>query len=224
MLSSFWNSRVYQPLAAALGYYGRALASSRGWLMAAAGVFALGLLAGLLLALGDPARAAEFLDTTLSYLKKNIGPVEVGNWRSALAVFGNNIRAALILLITGAFFGLTAALSLFTNGFLIGTLVGLAVGGAARLPAYLLPAALLPHGVVEIPGLFIAGAWGLKLGLGWLGAEAAGRRRATFGATLAESARMLLLIALLFLLAAFLEVMVTGALVKALAPPGLGEG
>lgn len=78
---------------------------------------------------------------------------------SALALFGNNLRAMLLSVLYGFIpFLYLPALSLGVNAMLIGVLTSL-----MQDRWLLLAAGLIPHGVFEIPALFLSLAAGLCL-------------------------------------------------------------
>ncbi len=78
---------------------------------------------------------------------------------SALALFGNNLRAMVFSVLYGFIpFLYLPALSLGVNAMLIGVLTSLMQGRWL-----LLAAGLIPHGVFEIPALFLSLAAGLCL-------------------------------------------------------------
>jgi len=67
-----------------------------------------------------------------------------------------------LVLISGSFFlGLTTLSNLFINGIAIGTVIMASILKGVSLTTLLL--LILPHGVFELPALFIAGAAGFKM-------------------------------------------------------------
>jgi stage II sporulation protein M len=197
--------------------YARLLAQNRRWLAMAALFFALGLLGGFMLALVDPQRAGTLLEETLRTLRGTIGPMAGGTWQGVQAVFLNNLRATTIAMLCGIALGVVPALVLVANGVLLGSLVGLALTGATRIPLVLLPIALLPHGIIELPTLVLASAWGLKLGLAWLAPSASGQRWAMLRHSAWEALCVYALVLILLLIAATIEMLLTYALVRAVA-------
>lgn len=81
--------------------------------------------------------------------------------RGSLELFGNNWTVALTTAFGGVAAGIPALASLWFNGLSIGALARLEVA-----PLELL-AFIVPHGVVEIPAILVAGAAGLYLGRAW---------------------------------------------------------
>jgi uncharacterized membrane protein SpoIIM required for sporulation len=76
-------------------------------------------------------------------------------------IFTNNIRVALAAFAGGISAGLLTAAALLFNGLLLGVVTGLAVGAgnAAQLVQL-----TVPHGVLELSCIVVAGAAGLRLG------------------------------------------------------------
>lgn len=72
----------------------------------------------------------------------------------------NNLRVLFLVLAGAITFGLVSFLVLFFNGLIVGAVVGL-VG--QEVPLLVVFAALAPHGVLELPAFFIAGAIGLRV-------------------------------------------------------------
>lgn len=75
-------------------------------------------------------------------------------------ILTNNLLAAAVTLAGAVTFGLLSALSMFVNGVLVGSLVAVSAGETSLL---LLAALLLPHGVIELPAFWLAGAVGLRV-------------------------------------------------------------
>ncbi|OPY25995.1 MAG: hypothetical protein A4E28_02791 [Methanocella sp. PtaU1.Bin125] len=76
-------------------------------------------------------------------------------------LFVHNAAICLVMVLLGLALGLISLLIVFDNGLMIG-LVGGAVAGKAGLVFTL--AAILPHGVIELPMLVLSAAIGVHLG------------------------------------------------------------
>lgn len=77
------------------------------------------------------------------------------------AIFTNNIQVTFLAFAGGVAAGLVTAAVLVYNGMLLGVLAGLTAGaGTARIFAEL----VVPHGVLELSCIVVAGAAGLRLG------------------------------------------------------------
>jgi stage II sporulation protein M len=88
----------------------------------------------------------------------------------------------------------------------------LSPNGASPL---LLALSIVPHGIFELPAVWLGGAWGMRLGLRWLATDAAGQRMKVFERSAIEAIQVFVLSAVLLLVAAFVEGNVTLALVRA---------
>lgn len=127
-------------------------------------IFLLGLLAGYCVFSNNP----EFVMDNMERFMGNI--LEIGKAmknRSKLhitgLIFQNNIRALLIILFGGIFFGVISVCSIFFNGFIMGIVMALTLYNGRTILFFL--AGILPHGLLEIPAVLGAGAFGLKTGL-----------------------------------------------------------
>jgi stage II sporulation protein M len=133
----------------------------------------------------------------------------------ALVIYANNLRATGAMLAAGLLAGIVPALALFVNGAVVGVVMGL---GERLSPLAVSPLtlalAILPHGIFEVPALWLAGAWGMRLGLSWLQPDAAGRRTHVLARSAIEAGQVFVLAAVLLLIAAFVEGNVTPALVQ----------
>lgn len=89
-----------------------------------------------------------------------IGAVKEDGTLSALGIFLNNLRACAFTMVYGLIpFLQLPALALGVNALLLGVLAAWYVSEGLSLLAYL--AALLPHGILELPALILAFAMGL---------------------------------------------------------------
>ncbi|GAB3666481.1 stage II sporulation protein M [Halopiger thermotolerans] len=118
---------------------------------------------------------------------------------AALEFFGNNWLVAITTVYGGVAFVLPAIVAVLFNG--------LALGITARLevaPLELL-AFVVPHGIIEIPAIFVAGALGVSVGVdGWRTLR--GRmRRATFADRLERAFWVLVGVGILLAVAAVIE-------------------
>lgn len=96
-------------------------------------------------------------------------------------ILKNNIVAMLMMVVTGLMFGIFPVFSVFTNGLLIGYVGELTLQEVAWFD---FAKAIVPHGILEIPALFIACAYGLRLGVlafSAIGSLFSGTTRREFG-------------------------------------------
>jgi stage II sporulation protein M len=76
-------------------------------------------------------------------------------------IFANNTLNSFIAMLLGVVFGIWPILFILVNGFF----VGLVVFDATReISIFVVLAALIPHGIIELPMIFISAAIGLRLG------------------------------------------------------------
>lgn len=126
------------------------------FLMCAA-LFALGVAVGAL-------PYARLLPRLLPALKLGMGAAEKiassGGLEAALIIFLKNASVAILCLLLGRpTRGLFPGLVCFINGCVVG-FIGAVLSGFARVAWWRYAAALLPHGVVELPAIFLACAVG----------------------------------------------------------------
>jgi uncharacterized membrane protein SpoIIM required for sporulation len=110
--------------------------------------------------LGDPAkRVAE---------EEHAKHTKVGNYHSAFAsqLMTNNIRVSILTLSLGITFGIGTIFELFYNGVILGMVV---VDYVLAGQTVFVLGWLMPHGVIEIPSILIAGQGGLVLGKALIG-------------------------------------------------------
>lgn len=127
----------------------------------------------------------------------------------AAKIFLNNLQACVILFLGGATFGLLTIFILLSNGLVIGIFVNEIKDVIGPLG---LAAGLAPHGIFELPAIFISGALGLALAMA-LVTELMGR-----GDAVAEATRMggqfLRIVVPLLVVAAIIEGFITPALLQ----------
>ena len=86
------------------------------------------------------------------------GLMDKGSLELTLAIFVRNSTTAFVGILGGVLFGLLPMMSILFNGILFGAVMRLVPGEFWRV---------LPHGVFELPAIFIA--WGLGLWIGqWI--------------------------------------------------------
>jgi stage II sporulation protein M len=127
-------------------------------------------------------------------------------------LFFNNLEACILLFLGGASFGILTLFIMSLNGIVIGAVTEIISHGHS---AIFIAAALLPHGIFEIPAFIIAGALGFCMAQSliaeWYGA-----------ADTAADARRLARIFLLYVLpliavAAVVEAFITPAIIQLVA-------
>jgi uncharacterized membrane protein SpoIIM required for sporulation len=144
------------------------LVASRPWplLASAALLLAPSVLAGAW-AFDDPGAAGGLVaEEYRSVTEPRPGGTDLGLAPSQQAafsseVFTNNIRVSFLAFAGGISAGLVTAAVLLFNGALLGTVAGLATGAGNGRILYEL---VVPHGVLELSCIVVAGAAGLRLG------------------------------------------------------------
>jgi stage II sporulation protein M len=83
---------------------------------------------------------------------------------TAWFIFLNNSKAALMMIGLGAIFFIMPMISLFANGLAIGYIMkATSVSGVAS-PVDMFIFGILPHGILELPAILVAGGIGIFLG------------------------------------------------------------
>ncbi|WP_410772640.1 stage II sporulation protein M [Fontibacillus sp. BL9] len=134
-------------------------------------------------------------------------------------IFLNNAVKSVAVILLGALLGLFPAIFLLMNGMVLGLVVSLAASQGENL-FELIVLGLLPHGIIEIPAILIASAFGLQFGylvlkgVGELGARDRGDRTVKWGEFLTSAGRGAFWIVVFLLVAAVIESTVTYHLVR----------
>ncbi|WP_336784365.1 stage II sporulation protein M [Paenibacillus illinoisensis] len=84
-------------------------------------------------------------------------------WNFFIFIFFNNAIKSVLVIYAGIFFGILPVIFLVINGMVIGFLVHITTDNGASLFDIVVKG-LLPHGIIEIPVIIIACAFGLKFG------------------------------------------------------------
>jgi len=89
-----------------------------------------------------------------------------------LKIFANNLQACILLFLGGASFGVLTILIMSLNGIVIGAIMEIV---SKNHTALYVAAAILPHGIFEIPAFILSGALGILLAQSliaeWYGGE-----------------------------------------------------
>lgn len=136
------------------------------------------------------------------------GPGEPAPSPSAVGLFVNNALVALWTVLSAALFGLPTLYVQLYNGLLLGSVTTVAAGRLGPLTTLLL---LLPHGVVELPAIWVAGGIGFRLTHVYWKLANADRDRIGVPRLLGESALLFGLVLCALAVAAVVEATVTAA-------------
>lgn len=121
-------------------------------------LFLISLFAGIMQSVTPP----EFVGQVLDQLIAIIDEIGVSNSVDIFAfILINNLIAVFSVIIGGIIFGISPVLSSAVNGYIIGIVVGQMINSG---DGWLVLPGILPHGILELPALFIAIALGLRLG------------------------------------------------------------
>jgi stage II sporulation protein M len=179
------------------------------YILAAVAIFVAFYALGYLVAVSVP----EVSDTFMSSFKEEVTPLkELSPVGLMLGIFANNAVKCLLVIILGIAFGIVPAFFMLANGLVLGIVIGVTMARTSLL--YVL-VGVVPHGLIELPMVFISAAIGLKLGVAAL--------RALFGKKDGLKDKIvegLLIYAVwifpLLFLAAFVETFVTGPVLSML--------
>ncbi|BAI60264.1 conserved hypothetical protein [Methanocella paludicola SANAE] len=183
------------------------------YILAAIAVFTVFYILGYAAAVSIP----EVRDTIMSSVSEEVSPLkELSPLSLMLGIFVNNAVKCLLVIVLGMAFGIVPAFFMMANGLILGIVIGVTMSRTSLL--YVL-AGTLPHGVIELPMVFISAAIGLKLGVLAL--------KALFGKKegLLDKVKEALLIYFIWIfpllfLAAFLETFVTSTVLYLLFGSG----
>jgi stage II sporulation protein M len=143
----------------------------------------------------------------VSNFKQEVSPLkELSPIGLMLGIFANNAFKCLLVIVLGLALGIAPVIFILANGLILGIVVGVTMKSTSLL--YVL-VGVVPHGIIELPMVFISAAIGLKLGVDVL--KALLGKKVNVVDKLVES--LLIYIVWIFpllFLAAFVETFVTG--------------
>jgi len=121
-------------------------------------IFFIALVMGYQFASSNPQAGERFVDQLFEGFKfiDFSNPLEVFG-----IIFLNNALKSLVSLLSGFFFGIFPLFFILINGYMIGIVV-FVKGSEVGFETILLT--LLPHGILEIPAVVLASAYGMRLG------------------------------------------------------------
>jgi len=182
--------------------------SVRSWVVVVVILFGLGIVWGL----STPSNTSGvFSGETRSLQQLADFIAGLPAWLMFGFILLKNISAVLLSFVLSPFFLIMPLLSLVVNGWLIGAVANTVV--AERSIGYLL-AGILPHGIFELPALFIGEAAAMSFGVAAMRSVFDTSRRGHLTDTLKVDLRYLGISVLLFVPAAVMETFVTPLLLK----------
>ena len=103
-----------------------------------------------------------FEEQILNIIQKIIEQTkDLDTWGLINFILMNNLQSTLLAMLLGIFFGIIPFLVIVINGYVLGFVANNVVNSGGLLVLW----RLLPHGIFELPAVFISVALGLKLGL-----------------------------------------------------------
>ncbi|MFH1326823.1 MAG: stage II sporulation protein M [archaeon] len=85
----------------------------------------------------------------------------LGIFQTIAKIFLNNFLASFLGVVLGVFLGIPTVLFILTNGYMVGFVSSLAIKERGIFSLWM----LLPHGIFELPAIFISFGLGLRLGM-----------------------------------------------------------
>jgi stage II sporulation protein M len=170
-------------------------------------VFGGGIIIGLMIVARFPMLTDYFKETITTFVNVFAGMPRL---KLAAAIFLNNSFKTLLAILLGGLLGIVPFIFLLTNGIALG--VAWSLSSSVRGP-WISLLSLLPHGVLELPAVFLGTSVGLKIGSEAL-RRLIGKSAAKMGAEVIQGLRYFLAVILpLLLAAALVEAFVTAALI-----------
>lgn len=193
-------------------FYKQFFLQNKSWFLVSALWFFICTLLGVVAFLVYP----DFLTIIIQVLRDKVG--DESGFRLVQVIFTTNVIASMLALIGGIIVGLPSLIVLTTNGLLLGYVTCAVLYGDTITPivtkVLFLIATIVPHGIIELPAIIFAASIGLRLGLSWVGGEAKnGSGWVTFKRDIRNAGYAMPVIIVSLLIAALLEVFVTGNLV-----------
>lgn len=131
-------------------------------LLVSIALFVIGIVAGVWLAVP----LGQYLEKQLEQLSVVTEQLQQSNHVELsyfILIFFNNAIKSILIIYLGALLGILPVIFLVMNGMMIGFLVYTRSTEGVDLVT-LIVKGLLPHGIIEIPAILIAAAYGLKFG------------------------------------------------------------
>lgn len=122
------------------------------------GIFMFSIIAGLVFSLKDLGLSENYIEifkNSLAWIK-DLSPISI-----MLVIFLNNAVKCLFSIVLGAGFGIIPIIFVGGNGIILGLIANEA---SKEKGIIFVLAALVPHGIIEIPMILISAGLGLRLG------------------------------------------------------------
>lgn len=150
----------------------------------------------------------EIIDIVMQIMKELVQKTEgLGMWQMIIFILNNNLQSSFFGMILGMILGVFPVMTAFANGYILGFVAGESVATLGLGVLW----RLAPHGIFELPAVFISLALGTKLGMFITAGK--GKLKKEFLRRLEQSLRVFLFIVIpLLVIAAIIE----GVLIVAL--------
>jgi stage II sporulation protein M len=177
----------------------------RWYILTVVAVFAIFMAIGYMVAVMSP----SFTDQTITGFKEEVGPLkQTSALQLMLGIFENNVIKCFLVVVLGLVLGIAPLLFMMANGIVIGIVVGATLAKAGILYVMV---GILPHGIIEMPMVFLSAAIGLKLGFDVI--RALVLKKVHLWRDVREGLLIFIFwVAPLLFVAAFMETFVTGTL------------
>jgi stage II sporulation protein M len=170
-------------------------------------IFGSGIVAGSMSVTLVPELAGHFESSVVGFVKIFHG---LSKLQLAAAIFLNNALKTLLAILLGSLFGVIPVVILLANGIALGVVFSLSA--ESRGP-WLSLLSILPHGILELPAVFLGTSIGLMIG-SHVVKGLLGRAETTLPGELVRGLRFFCTVILpLLLVAALVEAFLTSALV-----------
>jgi stage II sporulation protein M len=170
-------------------------------------IFGSGIVVGLMSVTHFPELAGHFESSVVGFVKMFRG---LSRLELAAAIFLNNALKTLVGIILGVLFGIIPVVFLVANGIALGVVFLLSAQSRGALLSLL---SIVPHGLLELPAVFLGTSIGLMIGSHAV-KQLFGRVETTLGGELYRGLRFFCTVILpLLLIAALVEAFLTSALV-----------
>jgi stage II sporulation protein M len=101
------------------------------------------------------------IEQIMEFIEEILGKTEgMSQGRLIGFLFWNNLRSSFFGVVLGVLFGIFPILATIANGYILGFVSSLSVANGGILSLW----RILPHGIFELPAIFISLGLGLKLG------------------------------------------------------------
>ena len=151
---TFWNDPVRRTAPDVRTY----ITLLRPYLIIITSLFAVSVLAGYLAGHFNP----DIVEQMMGQFEESYGWIaDESPMVIMLFIFANNTLNSFIAMLLGVVFGLWPILFILINGFFVGVVV---FDVAREIGVLVILAALIPHGIIELPMIFLSAAIGLRLG------------------------------------------------------------